>query len=748
MTTTTKTTKTATPAATDVVDDGVRRIPMHRLRRRMTAERVGYVAATVGLTIGPQVAPGTDAMLAACGVAGLVGAWAYRRAGRDDGHGLLRTCHRVLPVITGAGLYAASAATPGAAWWEMLLPATWGALMGWTTPITRATDAVAVPDAVADVVDAPRALSYTEALARMWETANLAPGTRLTGIRQLQSGRPDFDAVIVAEAGRAVPTLGATALAAVFDFPEGTVTATSVPGSGPGRMALTAAPTLRAAAGPGDLPGLWRAKVSDPGGAAPGMHMVDHRIEENRIAIKVGADDGKLINLPQLPIARALGMTDTDLLMVETDRLGAGLVSIYREHPLMNVREATREDLTMDSLGRIRIGLRHDGRPAYLPLFDPVLGAITDLFVGAMGAGKSVSLLTVLAAERVSGVVSIVADAQNGMSLPEAAGRVYHFGAGKAAVLATLAAANAVAEYREKISAANGWSGFELGSPWSLANITLDELNLILAEDADVPREFRTAVVGLVAKFQSTGRKFGMGLRFAAQSIHLEDLGNKDKIRANAKNGTVSLGRTNSSTTQHMATDGVIPRGIAIEPIPMYFGGGGTDIDAAFEGREEDRGPLTAGMAWYIQGGAVYLMRTWRATKEHKTYPHLISLFESAPMPTLTPEEDERFRAAYAEALPWAEALLLGDADDTPHAVPGIGTDAPAPAGAPRPAARPANLADRIVQLLAAGPMSTKLLRDELDAKPNSVSNALSNDPRVEQLTRGVWQLVTAPAED
>jgi hypothetical protein len=755
---TTMATKT-TPIATAAADDTERYVPLSAIRRRMTTERVAYTAATVGLAIGPQTGAGSgiDATLAAIGIAGATGAWLWRRAGSTDHHSLLRTCQRALPVLTGAALYTASAATPGAPWWEILLPATWGALMGWTTPITRSANMIAIPDEPhGPAADAAPAYTYPEALAAMWEAATLAPGTRLTQVRQLQPDLPDFDAVVVAETGRAVPTLGATALAAVFDFPEGSVTVTSIPGSGPGRMALTAAPTLRGAAGPTDLPGLWRARVSDPGGAAPGMHLIDHRIEENRIAIRVQADDNKLVSLPQLPIARALGMTDTDLLMVETNRLGDGIVSIYREHPLMDVREATREDLTMDALGRIRIGLRHDGRFAYLPLFDPILGAITDLFVGAPGAGKSVSLLTVLAAERISGVVSIVADAQNGMSLPEAGGRTYHFGAGKAAVLATLVAANSVAEYREKVSAAAGWSGFEIGSPWSLANITLEELNLILAEDADVPRDFKVATTGYVGKFQSTGRKFGMGLRFAAQSIHLEDLGNKDKIRANAKQGTVSLGRTNSSTTQHMATDGVIPRGIAIEPIPMYFGGGGTDIDAAFDGREEDRGPLTAGMAWYIQGGAVYLMRTWRAIKQHKTYPHLISLLESAPMPTLTPEEDGIFRAAYAKALPWAEALLAGDTDTDTGGAGGAGggwaaTGADAEPPMRSTPARPATLTDRVLELLRDGPMSVKALREALDATPTSVSNTLTNlrdAGRVEPVSRGVWQLATTPAPE
>ncbi|MEK8175063.1 hypothetical protein NKH77_56195 [Streptomyces sp. M19] len=102
--------------------------------------------------------------------------------------------------------------------------------------------------------------------------------------------------------------------------------------------------------------------------------------------------------------------------MIETDGLAHAVVTVYREHPLINIREATAEDLTMGPDGRIAVGLRHDGRPFKMPLYDPEMGALTDLVVGAMGSGKSVFLLTVLIAERLSGVVSLVADAQSGMS--------------------------------------------------------------------------------------------------------------------------------------------------------------------------------------------------------------------------------------------------------------------------------------------------------------------------------------------
>src|SRR5690606_15791869 len=117
------------------------------------------------------------------------------------------------------------------------------------------------------------------------------------------------------------------------------------------------------------------------------------------------------------------------------------------------------------------------------------------LVVGTMGSGKSVTLLTLLAAERLSGIVSIVADAQDGMSLPEAQGRVWHFGAGIAELAATLVGAYAVACYRQEISAAKGWGSFEIGSPWRLVTITLDEVNLILSEGASVPEEFQQWVL-------------------------------------------------------------------------------------------------------------------------------------------------------------------------------------------------------------------------------------------------------------
>ncbi|MFJ8929264.1 hypothetical protein ACIRLA_22065 [Streptomyces sp. NPDC102364] len=647
-----------------------RLLPARSIRRRKRGERVAHVVTAAGLGFASQAPELWPLHLGAAALGVCTVRWLWRQWDELPlGGNLMHAAHLAVPPLTAAAAYLTNLLHPGAPWWEWAIAPAWGGLMIATTPFTNAARLEELPVLAAELAPAIAAAptDYAAYRARQWENAKSTGTTRLVGVHQYTDAQggalQDFWGTVVAEQGEAVPDLNETALAAVFDLPLGTVWLQPMEGSGPGRKHLLARPTLGASEQATDpIHRIWNAKVAGPNGAAPGMILENYRLEPNRIALRVTAPDNQIINLDQKRLARAFKYKDLTRVMVETDGLGDGLISLYETHPLMNLREATVEDLTMAADGTIQIGQRPDGRPARIALYDPQMGAITDLLAGSPGAGKSVTLNHILAAERISGVVSIVADAQNGMSLPEADGRVYHFGKGIAATGATLAASNALGKYREEVSAAHGWSSAEINDPWPLVNVTLDELNRILAEDADVPRHFRKWVTGMVGDEQSTGRKLLKGIRFAAQSIHLEDLGDKDRIRANSKNGSVWLGRTNSSTTQHMATDGVLPPGVTIEPIPQYFNvGSGSDIDAAFHGKDTKKGPLTAGLANIIQGGVLFTARTWFARKENKTYPGLIALYESAPMPVLTPAEDRVFKAAYAKALEYAELLLSGE---------------------------------------------------------------------------------------
>lgn len=733
------------------VHDGPRLVPAASIRRRARLERTVYGAATLAITIAPHNPDWWPAHLTAGGIA--IGAFSWLYGKWDKDVSFLTAAQRAFPWLTGAGVYLANLLTPGTAWWEYAASAAWGLLMATTTPITHSLNLAALLPATDNTPTGPQSVQLEAAAppatygghrSRQWATVKATGDTLLTNVTQYDPSHQDFWGIVIAPAGEAVPDLNATALAAVFDLPPGTVTLTLIEGSGPGRKLLQARPTLDTVqqAQQDPIQRLFHEKLARHNGGATGMRLLDHRREPNRIALRVTAPDDQMIQLNQKQIARAIGYKDPTLVMVETDGLGDGIISIYQKHPLMDVREATVDDLTMREDGSIQIGLRPDGRAARIQLYDPQLGALTDLFVGAMGAGKSVTLNTILAAERISGVVSIVADAQNGMSLPEADGRTYHFGKGEAAVAATLAAAYEVAQYRENISSANGWAGFELNDPWPLANLTLDELNRIVSSDAAVPRPFKQWVVGLVANFQSTGRKFGMGIRFAAQAIHLADLGDKDKIRANAKNGTVWLGRTNSSTTNHMATDGVIPPGVTIEPIRPNFQTG-SDIDAAFTGREAANGPRTAGMANMIQGGSVFLSRTFNTRKENKTYPGLIALYESAPIPALTPPEHDIFIRAYAKWLPHAEMLLAGEEGEGADTEYTQFVDSLTDDEDDQPST--GSIKDRILDLLIDGPMALKDVRKRIpDVAAGSVNNAmveLREAGAVTPINRGTYQL-------
>lgn len=742
-------------------------VPARSIRRRKALERLTYGAATLGVTIAPQ----TDYWPAHLGAAalGAGGIWWLSKKWDSEllGWRLLKSAQRLTPGITASGAYLAAWFTPGAAWWEWLLGPAWGGVMAYTTPLTHSAHLVpeqSLPALTPVPEPAAPAVTYPQYRAGQWAASKKTGTSILVDVTQYEHPTtgallPDFWGIVVAEAGEEAPSLSADALAAVFDLPPGTVELHRIQGSGTGRKLLTAKPTLAAlsqqAAHPAER--WWHEKLARKGGPTEGMILHDYRADANRVAYRIGAPDDQLLQLNQKHIARATGYKDLSLVIVETDGLGDGLISLYKTHPLLSVREATLEDLTMAPDGTIALGQQPDGRIGRVPLYDPQMGAITDLYVGAPGAGKSVTLLHVIAAERISGIVSIVADAQDGMSLPEVDGRVYHFGKGIAATAATIAAAVDLGKYREKISAENGWGSFEIGKPWRLVNITADELNRILSADAVVPRAFRKWVTGLVGDSQSTGRKLGEGIRFAAQSIHLADLGDKDRIRANAKNGTVWLGRTNSSTTQHMARDGVLPPGVEIAPIPRYFGAGGdSTIDAAFEGKEAKRGPITAGMANIINGGSLFVNRTWFARKENKTYPHLIELMESRPIPTLSAEEDLVFQTAYERWLAFAEALLTGDdsAEGIDNAVEAEQTVAKGQLAAlgiddededDQPSS--GNIKERILDLLADGrPWTLKEVRSRLaDVAPRSVSNAMAelhrHDGLVAPVSHGTYQL-------
>jgi hypothetical protein len=572
-------------------------------------------------------------------------------------------------------------------------------------------------------------------------------------VHQYLPDRPDFEAVVVAQRGREVPKLNPSTLAAVFDFPEGTVELRPMPGSGPGRMRLVARPTLHAMPrDAADFPAFWADQVASKDGAAPGMELVNHRIEletehsRQRIVALVRAPAGKEIRLPHGQIASALGIDDPSCLVIETDGIRNGIISIYLRNPLMRIRSATADDLTMDDKGRITVGVRHDGKPSKVRLWDPQLGATRGITAGATGAGKSVFQLLLLVGEKRSGVVSWVGDLQGGKSLPEAEGNVDWFAKGEAEVLGQLLAAHAVMKYRENQSRDRG--DFALNKPWRLLSITLDEINRLLSHPNEVIKKLAAY---LIADIQKTGRKVGVGIRLAVQSLHLKDLGDEEAIRQQGKAGMVVLMRTLSSSTQGMGLDGISPPGFQMENIPARIYENG-QIEALFNGEDDEDGESTAGMAYIFTDGRVEFMRTFTANKQDGLYVDLIELFGDDPAPTLTPEEAAVASEAYAWRHDHERLAVVMEALLTVHGIKGADDAATAYAafaakgGGAKKSEPKETVADKVYELLGQGPMSLKELRAALpDIANASISNAtttLRDQGRAEPVSRGVWQRI------
>lgn len=670
------------------------------VRRLAAVERAAYGLGGITAAIGPQAgAAALHIGAVALGAGVLWRLWSRTRA--QDASGLLTSAYRSLPTLGLSGAYTAALAAPGCSWWEIAAPLVVAGAAALATPLTRGRavrqQAEALPQTIADQAAAltehapdPDAGdtggdSYTAGIARLWAASPATGDTRLTEIRQYSPMRPDFEAVILAPPGEAVPSTLATprAIAAVFDVPETVVSTAGVAGYGPGRLAIRVAPTLHGdaqapaptthppeetdlweafAAGNGHA--LWDAYVHAQGGAAPGVRLVAHRLENDRLTLRIAAPRGRALRLDHDALCSALGVEDTSCLVVEGAGPREAIAYVYRTNPLLTVRQPTAEDLTMDADGRISIGVCHDGRPARIMLWNPATGrAQHGLAAGTTGAGKSGLLRLLGAAERLSGIVSWMADVQGGMSLPEMDGRIDWLARGESETMAMLEAAHAVKEYREQHSAGRG--DFAIGQPWPLLSISLDEINRLLSS---LDTELRREAAWLVADLLKTGQKVGIGVRLGVQSLHLKELGDNHEIREKGKEGPVFLMRTASSSTRDMGLDGIAPPGAHITPIPQRIYPTAS-AEALFNGSNGDGVP-TPGMAWLINEGRAVLMRTYVLDKQGGRYPLLEQLMDAVPMPTLTPEEI-------------AAAGHVYQRDRT-------GGTSPAPAGPPQPPTNPA----------------------------------------------------------
>ncbi|WP_051795464.1 hypothetical protein [Streptomyces sp. NRRL S-87] len=315
------------------------------------------------------------------------------------------------------------------------------------------------------------------------------------------------------------------------------------------------------------------------------------------VEIEVAVPQGRVITYDHRLLCSALGVTDPACVAVETDGLGSALVTIYKRPPLAGLPEPDPlTDLVMDADGYITVGRYHDGEPARMRLYEPGSGAQRAAIFGTTGAGKSRALQLILAAEKRSGICTWLADLKYGQSVPEARGNVdWHVTTPEDAIR-MLRAAVAVALDRMQRYAAMGRSSFFAGRPDPLLTIRIDEANRLLEDGAP----YRQEAAYLIKEIGRTGRSVGVGVSLSAQAGHVEELGGSDTLRGMLKEGDTVLLRWSSGMMASLVSDGLLPDGVSLVPIPRLDGP--PTLRSRFDAGRGARphGASTAGMAYLL----------------------------------------------------------------------------------------------------------------------------------------------------
>ncbi|WP_068929325.1 hypothetical protein [Planobispora rosea] len=429
------------------------------------------------------------------------------------------------------------------------------------------------------------------------------------------------------------------------------------------------------------------------------------------VELMLEVPQGQVISYDLAKLCSALDITDPTRIAVETDGSRRAIVTIYPSNPLAQVRAVTRQDLVMDRHGRITCGLYHNGRPVKKRLFDPATGSAQRfLLFGTTGAGKSRALQIELIAEKVNGIVTWLADLKLGQSVPEAEGNVDWYATSQEEAILMLMAAVAVAQERMRRYSAAGRTAFLLipgGDP--LIHVRIDEANRLLEKGAP----YRDLATYLIKELGRTGRSVGVGIGLAAQAAHLEELGGSDTLRGMLKEGEVTLLRWSASMMRQLVTDGLLPAGEQLMPIPKSLRPRvlRSQFEAALD--EDDDAPGTQGTGYVLSGAhPTAMMRHLRIGSIAPTPgldPEILALYGPGEPARLEEASVEAAGDAYAarhDAAAMAALCQAVRADQEQQAGPAAGGGAVDDDRPRRKSA--ARLEDRILAVLAAaeGPMA------------------------------------------
>jgi hypothetical protein len=512
--------------------------------RSVALERTLYTLAAPVLAAAPNLYPDSpvNTVVQLAGAAG-VGGWFL--AYKSDESGAGRKALRWSPLVFAAAVDIAARNTIGWGPWCMdgLLAAGWAAAGLLVMPFSRHTRRRHRP-ALAAPVPAPQlqpssepspvqlddgADHFTRQVRQLWENRGLPGRTIVIKATPHPGTRHDLSMLLRAsEAGRPITGLREEDIAAAFEVDVTDVRIEDVArqhgrGGGPGWKEVHVTPDAAERRRKAPTAHEWWAdRIAS--GPVPGSEFVkevrDHARRVTHYIAQVPDEMGEP-RVNQHALAAALKTKyDEGRLFVTVDG-NQILISLWDSSPLAQVFPATRELLTPDKDGRWVTGYLGNGQPARNRVYTD-RGAAHGLFVAPSGGGKTQLMGLHVAADALFGAVVWLAAEAPDEKAATLGGYTDRYGVGALYMIRLLRALDALMEIRGEMPWEDGkvydWDPNLPGCPYRMLSAYLDEF-LSAARHGDYGAE----IMDLAEKVSVKGRKYGIGIKVAGQSIYVQD---------------------------------------------------------------------------------------------------------------------------------------------------------------------------------------------------------------------------------
>ncbi|MFJ3728534.1 chromosome segregation protein ParM [Streptomyces sp. NPDC090045] len=514
--------------------------------RSVALERTLYTLTAPVLAAAPNLFADSpvNTVVQLAGAAG-VGGWVLAYKSNEPGTG--RKILRWSPLVAAAAIDVAARNTIG---WgpyclDALLAAGWAAAGLLVMPFSRHTrrrhrPALAAPAFAPQLQPAPEpspaqpddgADTFTRQVRQLWENRGL-PGRTIVVKATPHPGMPNDLSLLLraTEAGRPISGLTDDAVAAAFGVDASDVRIEEVARQygregGPGWKEVHVTPDLneRRRKAPTDHE-WWADRIGQAGGPVPGSEFVKKVRDPGRKVTHYIAqvpDDMGEPRVNQHTLAAALKTKyDEGRLFVTVDGSQV-LVSLWDTSPLAQVFPATRELLTPDKDGRWVTGYLGNGQPARNRVYTD-RGAAHGLFVAPSGGGKTQLMALHVAADALFGAVVMLATEAPDEKTAALGKHTARYGIGALYMIRLLRVLDALMEIRGEMVWEDGrvhdWDPGQPGCPYRMLSAYLDEF-LSAARDGEYGAEIMDLAEGVSVK----GRKYGIGIKVAGQSIYVQD---------------------------------------------------------------------------------------------------------------------------------------------------------------------------------------------------------------------------------